>query len=153
MDEMGVAFEAEVFRTTVSPMSLELKNATFTDKETGEKLFYIDSARLGLRMTDLYSWQLSRTFEVESTDIQGAEIWVRFDDEGNSNFSNLQFTTKEGERVKFKYSSIKFALRDAPCLCASKPRTLRLQCSVQISAKHQKRYGLPSKRFPKSGAA
>ncbi|HEY0047752.1 MAG TPA: hypothetical protein VGB68_00595, partial [Pyrinomonadaceae bacterium] len=110
MDQIGVDFTADTFRTTVAPMSLELGNATFVDKVTGEKLFHIDNAKLGLSVTDLYAWQLSRDFRVDSTEIDGAEIWVRFDENGNSNFSNLQFAEEERGYVNFNYTSVRVSL-------------------------------------------
>src|SRR6266700_3464462 len=33
---MGMAFDADVFRITANPLQVELKNATFKDKLTGE---------------------------------------------------------------------------------------------------------------------
>jgi len=114
MADIGIVFEAEVFRVTVAPLELQLKNATFNDKLTGEKLFTIADARLGLTVDDLYAWQLSRDIKVNTTDITGAEVWVRFDENGNSNFSNLTLVEDEsGSRVNFKYDSVNFTMRDS----------------------------------------
>src|SRR5215471_12635697 len=41
MADIGITFGADVFRVTVSPLELELQNATFNNKVTGEKLFTI----------------------------------------------------------------------------------------------------------------
>src|SRR6478672_10842832 len=41
MADIGIVFDAEVFRVTVSPLELELKNATFKNKVTGEVLFTV----------------------------------------------------------------------------------------------------------------
>lgn len=112
MDQIGITFTSDTFRTTLAPMTLELGNATFVDKITGEKLFWINNAKLGLTATDLYSWQLSRDFRVDSTDIDGAEVWVRFDENGKSNFSNLQFVEEERGYVNFNYTSMKFSLQN-----------------------------------------
>jgi translocation and assembly module TamB len=112
--EIGIVFDADVFRLTVNPLELEIKNATFTDRVSGEKLFYIRDARVGLTVDDLYAWQLSRDVSVNTTDINGAEVWVRFDENGRSNFSNLTFVEDErGQRVNFKYESVRFSLQDA----------------------------------------
>ena len=73
MAEIGIVFDADVFRLTVNPLELELKNATFNDRITGEKLFFIRDARIGLTVDNLYAWQLSRDISVNSTDINGAE--------------------------------------------------------------------------------
>lgn len=113
MADIGIVFDADVFRVTVNPLELELKNATFTDRVTGEKLFFIRDAHLGLTVDNLYAWQLSRDIKVNTTDINGAEVWVRFDENGKSNFSNLKFVEEAGQRVNFKYDSVKFALKDS----------------------------------------
>lgn len=113
MSEIGIVFDADVFRVTVTPLQLELKNATFTDKVSGEKLFFIREGRIGLTVENLYAWQLSRDFKVDSTDITGAEVWVKFDENGKSNFSNLNLVEDQaGSRVNFKYDSVKFSLRE-----------------------------------------
>ncbi|MEO8041387.1 MAG: translocation/assembly module TamB domain-containing protein, partial [Acidobacteriota bacterium] len=114
MADIGMVFDADVFRVTVNPLELELKNATFSDRVTGEKLFFIRDAHLGLTVDNIYAWQLSRDIKVNTTDINGAEVWVRFDENGKSNFSNLKFVEDQaGQRVNFKYDSIKFALKDS----------------------------------------
>ena len=114
MADIGVDFDADVFRVTVNPLVLELKNATFNDRISGEKLFFIRDARLELTVKDLYAWQLSRDISIDTTEINGAEIWVRFDENGRSNFANLKLIEDEpGARVKFKYESVNFSLRDS----------------------------------------
>ena len=113
MADIGVVFDADTFRLSVAPLELQLKNATFNDQVSGEKLFFIRDAKLGLTVQNLYSWQLSRDIKLDSTDVDGAEMWVKFDADGKSNFSNLKLVEDEkGSRVNFKYDSVKFALRD-----------------------------------------
>jgi translocation and assembly module TamB len=113
LSEIGIVFDAETFRVTVNPLKLELKNATFNNKVSGEKLFFIREANLGLTIQNLYAWQLSRDISLDSTEINGAEVWVKFDENGKSNFSNLTIVEDEaGSRVNFKYDSVKLSLRD-----------------------------------------
>jgi len=114
MADIGIVFSADVFRVTLNPLELELQNATFNDKVTGEKLFFIRNARLSMTVQDLYSWQLSRDISINTTDISGAEVWITFDENGNSNFSHLKLVENEQrERVNFKYQSMNFSLKDA----------------------------------------
>lgn len=113
MADIGIAFDAEVFRVTVNPLALELKNATFSNRVTGEKLFFIRDAQLRLTVQDLYAWQLSRDISVDTTDINGAEVWINFDENGRSNFDELTLVQEGPGRVNFKYDSVKFTLRDA----------------------------------------
>jgi hypothetical protein len=51
MADIGIVFDADVFRVRVSPLRLELKNATFNNKVSGEKLFFIRQADLVLNVT------------------------------------------------------------------------------------------------------
>lgn len=111
MADIGIVFSADVFRVTVAPLKLELKNATFNNKVTGEKLFFIRDAQLGLTVDNLYAWQLSRDITIDTTTIDGAEVWINFDENGKSNFEELQFVEdEEGSRVNFKYDTVKFSL-------------------------------------------
>ncbi|MDQ3323913.1 MAG: hypothetical protein M3525_15980, partial [Acidobacteriota bacterium] len=113
MADIGVVFDADVFRVRVAPLRLELKNATFNDKISGDKLFFIRDADINLTVTNLYAWQLSRDITVDTTEINGVEAWVKFDENGKSNFSNLNLVQDEaGSRVNFKYTSAKFSIKD-----------------------------------------
>ncbi|MGQ0540859.1 MAG: translocation/assembly module TamB domain-containing protein [Blastocatellia bacterium] len=112
MNYMGIDFDASVFRVTASPLQLELKEATFNDRTSGEKLFYVRDARLGLTIQNLFAWQLSRDITVDSTEINGAEAWIKFDENGRSNFSNL-IEDDRTSNLNLNYSSVKFSLRDS----------------------------------------
>ncbi|MDM7920852.1 MAG: YdbH domain-containing protein, partial [Pyrinomonadaceae bacterium] len=113
MSEIGIVFDADVFRLTLNPLELELKNATFNDRVSGEKLIFVRDARIGLTVQDLFAWQLSRDITVDKTEINGAEVWIKFDEEGNSNFKNLVFESQEESNLNFRYESVRFRLRDA----------------------------------------
>jgi hypothetical protein len=112
MAEIGIVFDADVFRVTASPFEIELQNATFNNRITGEKLMFVRNARIGLSIDNLFAWELSRDIRVETTDIYGAEVWVTFDENGRSNFSDLVYETTES-RINFRYESVRFALRDS----------------------------------------
>ena len=85
MDRIGINFTADTFRVTVAPLKLELRNATFNNKTTGEKIFFIREANLYLTVQNLYAWQLSRDIKIETTEVTGAEVFVTFDENGKSN--------------------------------------------------------------------
>ncbi len=113
MADIGVVFDADVFRLTINPLQLHLENATFNDKKTGEKLFRIGEANLNLTVENLYARQLTRDISLDSTDLRDVEVWVKFDENGNSNFDNLELVEDEsGSAVNFKYESAKFSLRN-----------------------------------------
>lgn len=114
MSDIGVEFKAETFRVSASPLELILREATFNDKQTGEKLFYVRDAKLGLTILDLLAWRMSRDISIDSSDVNGAEVWINFDEKGRSNFSNLKLLEDEkGEAVNFKYESVNVTIRDS----------------------------------------
>src|SRR5688572_28736064 len=112
MNYMGIDFTADVFSLTVNPLELTLKNATFNDRTSGEKLGFIREARIGLTVDNLFAWQLTRDIKVNTTDIWGAEVWVKYDENGRSNFANL-VQDERASRVNLRYDSVKFQLRDS----------------------------------------
>ena len=114
MAEMGIVFDADVFRLNISPLELELQNATFTDKVSGEKLFFIRDAHLKMTVLDYFALRASRDIRIDTTDINGAEVWVNFNEKGESNFRNVHLVEEEpGTAVNFKFDSINFALNDS----------------------------------------
>ena len=124
MSNIGIEFDAEVFRVTINPLTLELKNVTFNDKLTGEKLFFIRDAQLVMTVKDLYSWQLSRDIVIDKTEINGAEVWVKFDENGRSNFANLHLVEEEGSRVNFRYESARVSIQDSVVHFGDMPRKI-----------------------------
>ncbi len=112
MNYMGIDFTADVFSLSISPLELTLKNATFNDRTSGEKLGFIREGRIGLSIDNLFAWQTTRDIKVDSTEIWGAEVWVKFDENGRSNFANL-VQDERASRISLKYDSVKFQLRDS----------------------------------------
>lgn len=112
MDRIGINFTADTFRVTVAPLKLELRSATFNNKVTGEKLFFVREADLYLTVQNLYAWQLSRDISIDTTDVTGAEVYVNFDADGKSNFAELNFV-EETARVNFNYQSTKFSVKES----------------------------------------
>ncbi len=112
MDRMGIGFESEQFHVGVSPLQLELKNAVFKNKETGEKLFTIRDGRIGLTVRDLLTLKPARDINVDSTRLSGAEVWLNFDENGRSNFSGVRIV-EEQSRLNFIYSSTNVSIEDS----------------------------------------
>lgn len=112
MNRMGIAFEAGTFHVSASPLRLELRDAVFTNKETGAKLIRVRDGRVGLTVRNLYDLSLSRDVSVDSADISGAEVWIDFDESGRSNFSGVRIL-EEANRINFIYTAAKVSLRDS----------------------------------------
>ena len=62
-----------------------------TIAQTGEKLGKIDRLLATIRIEDLYALNLQRNINLKDLKIEGLEAWVTFDEQGRSNFRNIQF--------------------------------------------------------------
>ncbi len=145
MDRIGINFTAETFRVTVAPLKLELRNATFNNKTTGEKLFFIREADLYLTVQNLYAWQLSRDIKIDTTDINGADVYVTFDENGKSNFAELNFVEEE-TRVNFLYESVKFSLKDGTVHFGDRQRKIAADAKNVVFTMEPTDYSVPDEQ-------
>ncbi len=111
--EFGIRAEIESVKTTISPTTAELTNLQFFDVVSGEKLAKIDKLNLELTLSNIIGLRATREINVNSTDVEGLEIWVKFDENGKSNFSNLKFKADEDPNLKISVASINFSLKNA----------------------------------------
>jgi translocation and assembly module TamB len=145
MDRIGINFTADTFRVTVAPLKLELRNATFNNKTTGEKLFFIREANLYLTVQNLYAWQLSRDIKIDSTEINGAEVFVSFDENGKSNFAELNFVEEE-TRVNFLYESTRFSLKDGTVHFGDRQRKIAADAKNVVFTLEPTDYSVPDEQ-------
>lgn len=132
---MGLEFKADEFRLELTPLTLVLKNAAFNDAKTGDKILFIRDAKILLSIDNLLAWQISRDVSVRKTDIEGAELWIKFDENGRSNLANLVEDTYQS-RINLKYDSASFNLRGAVIYFGDLARRLDAEArNVSINAK------------------
>ncbi len=114
MSDIGIAFKAKKFNVTVIPLKLTLVDAQFRDKLTGGDLFSIEGADLDLSVQNLIGWQRSSDIIIDKTKINGAQVWVKFDENGRSNFANLKLIEDEkGSSVNFRYDTGSLEIDDS----------------------------------------
>jgi translocation and assembly module TamB len=90
LDQFGIRGEIGSFKTTLSPRTAELRDLKLYDKQTNEQLGKIDRAYFTFTVTDLFALGLSRNVKFDTIELDAAEVWVKFDEQGNSNFRNLR---------------------------------------------------------------
>lgn len=112
MKKMGMAFESDAFAIRLNPLRLRITNAKFNDKETGEKLIFIKEANIDLTVKDLWALRFGREISIDATDVDGAEIYIRFDENGRSNFSNVRFIEEE-DAIKVSFKASKLSIRNS----------------------------------------
>ncbi|REJ75922.1 MAG: hypothetical protein DWQ47_09835 [Acidobacteria bacterium] len=111
-DEMGIDFKAEKFAVEASPLVMKIENAVFTNKKNGEVLATIREARFSMTVLDLLALRVERNVNIDAADIYGLRLFLRFDENGNSNFDGVEITPPRS-RVKFRYASSRVSVRDS----------------------------------------
>jgi translocation and assembly module TamB len=106
LSKYGVRAEIKNFHTTWPPQTVEMLGVELYDAKTGEKLGKIDRMLAKIRVADLYALNLRRNINLEDLQIEGLELWVNFDAQGNSNFRNIHVPPPEpNARILFAYST------------------------------------------------
>lgn len=111
--KFGIRAEFGNFQTTLTPTTAKLTDVNLYDEQTGEHLAKLKRLNIDLTISNILALRAARTITVNSTDVEGLEVWVRFDEEGRSNFSNLNFKFDEDPNLKVSFASVNFKLQDA----------------------------------------
>ncbi|MBA3765941.1 MAG: hypothetical protein H0W99_02930, partial [Acidobacteria bacterium] len=109
--EYGIRAEIKEFHTAFGPRTVEMLDIELYDAQTGEHLGKINRMLATVRIEDLYALNLRRSVNLESLEIDGLELWVTFDKNGRSNFSNLKVPPEDlNRRILFSYSTANIKL-------------------------------------------
>ena len=109
----GIRAEIRGFHTSLSPQTVEMLGLELYDAKTGEKLGKVDRLLATVRVEDLYALNLHRDINLQDLKIEGLELWVKFDAQGQSNFHNIHIPPPEpNSRILFAYSAARFELKN-----------------------------------------
>lgn len=112
--QYGIRAEIKHFETRFGPRTVEMREIELYDQTTGERLGKIDRILATVRIDDLYRISLNRNVNLEDLQVDGLELWVKFDEAGNSNFRNLRLPPPDpNARILFSYSTAKVRLNNA----------------------------------------
>ncbi len=112
--QYGIRAEIKSFETKFGPRTVEMREIELYDQVTNEKLGKIDRILATVRIDDLYAISLKRNVKLQELQVDGLELWVKFDEAGNSNFRNLHLPPPDpNARILFSYSTAKTRLNNA----------------------------------------
>lgn len=113
LKEYNIRAEIREFHTKFGPRTVEMQGLDLYDGTTGEKLGRVERVLATIRIEDMFALNLRRNINLESLQIEGLEAWVRFDEEGRSNFRNIRLPPPaENQRINFSYSTARIELRN-----------------------------------------
>jgi translocation and assembly module TamB len=114
LSEYGIRADIHGFRARLGPRTAELTGVDLYDAKTNEKIGHVDRLLATVRVEDMWALSLRRNVNLESLDVEGLELWVKFDDQGRSNFANIHLPPPaENQRITFSYSTARVTLTRA----------------------------------------
>jgi translocation and assembly module TamB len=112
--QYGIRAEIKYFETRFGPRTVEMREIELYDQVSGEKLGKIDRILATVRIDDLYRLSLRRNVKLQDLQVDGLELWVKFDEQGNSNWRNLHLPPPDpNARILFSYSTANVRLNNA----------------------------------------
>ncbi|HZN00323.1 MAG TPA: hypothetical protein VFB70_13055, partial [Pyrinomonadaceae bacterium] len=109
----GIRAEIREFHATVPPQTVEMSGVELYDSSTGEQLGKIGRLVATIRIEDLYALNLRRNINLQDLKIEGLEAWVKFDEQGRSNFRNIHIPPPEpNKRILFAYSTANVEIKN-----------------------------------------
>jgi hypothetical protein len=110
--QYGIRAEIKEFHTS-GARNVVMNDVELYDATTNEKLGRIDKLTAVVRIEDLYALNLRRNINLEKLVIDGVEVWVRFDEQGNSNFRNIKLPEPDpNRRILFSYSTAEIRINN-----------------------------------------
>lgn len=114
LSKYGIRAEIKNFHTAWSPQTVEMLGVELYDAKTGDKLGKIDRILATVRIEDLYALNLRRNINLKDLQIEGLELWVNFDAQGNSNFRNIHVPPPEpNARILFAYATAHIEIKNS----------------------------------------
>jgi hypothetical protein len=102
----GIRAVIREFHSSIPPQTVEMSGIELYDATSGEQLGKIDHLTAKIRIEDLYALNLRRNINLQDLKIDGFEAWVKFDEQGRSNFRNIHIPPPEpNARILFAYST------------------------------------------------
>jgi translocation and assembly module TamB len=110
----GIRAEIQSFHTSLSPLRVEMLGVELFDAKTGEQLGKIGRMVTTVRIEDLYALNLQRNINLKDLQIEGLELWVKFDAQGQSNFHNIHIPPPvPNQRILFAYSTARVEIKNS----------------------------------------
>ncbi|HEV3471132.1 MAG TPA: translocation/assembly module TamB domain-containing protein [Pyrinomonadaceae bacterium] len=110
----NIRAEIDSFETKFSPRTAELRGLRLYNSVTGAQIGKVDRVLAKVRIEDMWALSLRREVDLEELTVDGLELWVKFDEQGRSNFAELTIPPpRPNERILFAYSTAKVTLNGA----------------------------------------
>ncbi|MGH9935584.1 MAG: hypothetical protein ACREAM_05010, partial [Blastocatellia bacterium] len=108
--EIGGLEPGRGFRT------ITLRDVKLFNRQTGQVIARIDRATVALTIRDPFAFELRREIALDRLELDGVDLRVVFNEQGQSNFQGLRRAPPRDRRITFDYSRLAGSLRSGALL-------------------------------------
>jgi hypothetical protein len=110
----NIRAEVGSFHSRLGAREVEINDLKLYNSVTGAQIGHVGRVVAKVRVEDLYGLHLSRNVNLEALTVDDPEIWVAYDAQGRSNFSELKIPPPEpNQRILFAYSTAHVQVNNA----------------------------------------
>ncbi len=101
LTEFGLRGEIGSFGFTWDAQTARLKDLKIYNGQSGQLIVSVKSIEVQTEIQDLYALKLSREVTLKQLLIDGAEVFIEIDEQGNSNLINIHQAPPKSQTIKF----------------------------------------------------
>src|SRR5215813_6127159 len=106
LEAYGLRAEVEKVDPEFGSSAVTLRNVKLFNRQTGQLVVTIDRARASFTIRDPFALRLRREIVFDRLELDAVDLWVVFDELGQSNFLGLRRPPPLRRRITFDYSRL-----------------------------------------------
>src|SRR5262249_51468253 len=106
LEAYGLRAEVEKVEPEFGSSAVTLRNLKLFNRQTGQLIATIDRARASFTIRDPFALRLRREIVFDRLELGAVDLWVVFDEQGQSNFQGLRRPPPLRRRITFDYSRL-----------------------------------------------
>src|SRR5215470_14912718 len=106
LEAYGLRAEVEKVEPEFGSSAVTLRSVKLFNRQTGQLVATIDRARASLTIRDPLALRLRREIVFDRLELDAVDLWVVFDEQGQSNFLGLRRPPPLRRRINFDYSKL-----------------------------------------------
>src|SRR5499426_1940907 len=106
LEAYGLRAEVEKVDPEFGSSAVTLRNVKLFNRQTGQLVATIDRARASFTIRDPFALRLRREIVFDHLELDAVDLWVVFDEQGQSNFQGLRRPPPLRRRITFDYSRL-----------------------------------------------
>jgi outer membrane protein insertion porin family len=125
LESYGLRAETERVEPEFSDGAITIRNLKLFNRRTGQLIATIGRASASITIRDPFAFRLRREIVFDRLELDGVDLWVVLDEQGQSNFQGLRRPPALSRRISFDYSKLAASLSKSAIHFVDRKRDLK----------------------------